>query len=101
MLTGNMVVLDHGDIATAMRASMAIPGAFSPVVTDQHVLSDGFVVRNLPIDVARQTCADVVIAVNLVKNPPSREVLQESGGAGPAHQRRPCPRRTNGGSSRP
>lgn len=76
MLTGNMVVLDHGDIATAMRASMAIPGAFSPVVTDQHVLSDGFVVRNLPIDVARQTCADVVIAVNLVKNPPSREVLQ-------------------------
>ncbi len=28
MVTGNMVVLDHGDIATAMRASMAIPGAF-------------------------------------------------------------------------
>ena len=31
MLTGNMVVLDHGDIATAMRASMAVPGAFAPV----------------------------------------------------------------------
>ena len=67
MLTGNMVVLDHGDIATAMRASMAIPGAFAPVITDQYVLADGFVVRNLPIDVARQACADVVIAVNLVK----------------------------------
>jgi NTE family protein len=67
MLTGNMVVLDHGDIATAMRASMAIPGAFAPVVVDSYVLSDGFVVRNLPIDVARKLCGDIVIAVNLVK----------------------------------
>src|SRR5215469_7804311 len=67
MLTGDMVVLDHGDIATAMRASMAIPGAFAPVVTDQYVLSDGYVVRNLPIDVARKLCGDIVIAVNLVK----------------------------------
>ena len=31
MVTGDMVVLDKGDLATAMRASMAIPGAFSPV----------------------------------------------------------------------
>jgi NTE family protein len=75
MLTGNMVVLDHGDIATAMRASMAIPGAFSPVITGQYVLSDGFVVRNLPIDVARSTCADVVIAVNLAKENVTREQL--------------------------
>ena len=67
MLSGTMVVLDHGDIATAMRASMAIPGAFAPVRTEQYVLSDGGMVRNLPVDVARQLCADVVIAVNLVK----------------------------------
>ena len=75
MLSGNMVVLDHGDIATAMRASMAIPGIFSPVITDQYVLSDGFVVRNLPIDVARATCADVVIAVNIVKPVATRQQL--------------------------
>jgi NTE family protein len=75
MMTGNMVVIDHGDIATAMRASMAVPGAFAPVVTDEYVLSDGFVVRNLPIDVARNTCADVVIAVNLAKNAATREQL--------------------------
>ena len=79
MLTGNMVVIDHGDISMAMRASMAVPGAFAPVVTDQYVLSDGFVVRNLPIDVARNACADVVIAVNLAKKPVTREQL-----AGPA-----------------
>jgi NTE family protein len=75
LLTGNMVVLDHGDIATAMRASMAVPGAFAPVVTDQYALADGFVVRNLPIDIARNTCADVVIAVNLAKVTLKREQL--------------------------
>ncbi len=76
MLSGTMVVLDHGDIATAMRASMAIPGAFSPVILDPYVLSDGGIVRNLPVDVARNTCADVVIAVNLVKPVVSREQLR-------------------------
>jgi NTE family protein len=75
MLTGNMVVIGRGDIATAMRASMAIPGAFAPVVTDQYVLSDGFVVRNLPIDVVRNLCADVVIAVNLAKPTAKRAAL--------------------------
>jgi len=75
MLTGEMVVLDHGDIATAMRASMAIPGAFAPVITDQYVLSDGYVRRNLPIDVARKLCGDVVIAVNLTKEHAKREQL--------------------------
>jgi NTE family protein len=75
MLTGDMVVLDRGDIATAMRASMAIPGAFTPVVTDQYVLSDGYIVRNLPIDVARKLCGDVVIAVNLTKQTATRDQL--------------------------
>jgi NTE family protein len=75
LLSGNMVVLDHGDIANAMRASMAIPGAFAPVLMDQYVLVDGFVARNLPIDVARSMCADVVIAVNLVKPSVKREEL--------------------------
>jgi len=75
MVSGSMVVLDHGDIATAMRASMAIPGVFPPVITDEHVLSDGYIVRNLPIDVVRDTCADVVIAVNLVKPTVTRKQL--------------------------
>jgi NTE family protein len=78
MVTGNMVVLDHGDIATAMRASMAIPGAFSPVVLDPWILSDGGMVRNIPIDVARDTCADIVIVVNLVEPPPDREKLVQA-----------------------
>ena len=78
MMTGDMVVLDHGDIALAMRASMAIPGAFSPVVLDPYILSDGGMVRNIPIDVARNTCADIVIVVNLVEPPPTREKLVQA-----------------------
>jgi NTE family protein len=67
MVTGSMIVLDQGDLATAMRASMAIPGAFAPVIMEEKILSDGGLVRNIPIDVARDLCADVVIVVNLVE----------------------------------
>ena len=65
MVTGDMVVLKDGDLATAMRASMAIPGAFAPVVTDKYILADGGMVRNIPVDVARDLCAENVIVVNL------------------------------------
>jgi NTE family protein len=58
-----MVILDRGDLAVAMRASMAIPGVFSPVVQGDKVLVDGGLMRNIPVDVARDLCADVVIAV--------------------------------------
>ena len=78
MITGKMVVLDRGDLATAMRASMAIPGAFAPVVTDQYILADGGMVRNIPVDVARNLCADVVIVVNLVEPAARREKLQSA-----------------------
>jgi NTE family protein len=76
MITGSMVVIDSGDLATAMRASMAIPGAFAPVETDKYVLSDGGMVRNIPVDVARNLCADVVIVVNLVEEEVKREKLK-------------------------
>ncbi len=67
MVSSRMVVLHKGDLATAMRASMAIPGAFAPVVMDGMILSDGGLVRNIPIDIGRQLCGDHVIVVNLVE----------------------------------
>lgn len=63
--TGDMVVLDHGDLAEATRASMAVPGIYPPVPIDGHLLIDGGVARNLPVDVARKMGADIVIAVNI------------------------------------
>ena len=78
MVSGQMVVLSQGDLATAMRASMAIPGAFEPVKLNDWILNDGGMVRNLPVDVARNLCADVVIAVNLVKAPIGPDKLQSA-----------------------
>jgi NTE family protein len=76
MATGEMVVLGDGDLTRAMRASMAVPGAFSPVLLDEQVLADGGMTRNLPVDVARMLCADVVIAVALRAPAPEAEELE-------------------------
>ncbi|HEX9207734.1 MAG TPA: patatin-like phospholipase family protein [Steroidobacteraceae bacterium] len=76
MMTGEMVVLDRGNLAQAMRASMAVPGVFSPVTIDGRTLGDGGLTRNVPVDIARQTCADVVIAVAVPTPPPPPEALQ-------------------------
>ncbi|HET9679005.1 MAG TPA: patatin-like phospholipase family protein, partial [Gammaproteobacteria bacterium] len=73
--TGDMVVLEEGDLATALRASMAVPGVFAPVEVDGKLLVDGGLVRNLGIDVARNMGADVVIAVNVASPLLNRESL--------------------------
>jgi len=76
MIDAKMHVFDSGDIAVAMRASMAVPGAFSPIVIGDKVYSDGGMMRNLPVDVGRELCADVVIAVWLTTPPPTVDSLQ-------------------------
>ncbi|SKA87277.1 NTE family protein [Thiothrix eikelboomii] len=63
--TGEQVVLRKGNLATAVRASMSIPGFFSPIVIDDRLLVDGFVSNNVPVDVARQMGADILIVVSL------------------------------------
>ena len=55
--TGEMVVQKDGDLVTAMRASMSVPGVFPVVEAQGRTLVDGGLVRNLPVDVARETCA--------------------------------------------
>ncbi|HEY2676633.1 MAG TPA: patatin-like phospholipase family protein [Steroidobacteraceae bacterium] len=74
--SGQMTVFDRGDLAQAMRASMAVPGAFAPVNYNGRLQADGMLVRNLPIDVARQTCADVVIAVPVGNPGPTQKNLK-------------------------
>jgi len=58
---GSMVVLDRGNLGDAMRASMAVPGAFSPQTIDGVQLVDGGLVMNLPVEIARSMGADIVI----------------------------------------
>ena len=65
MLTGELVVPVGVSLFTAMRASMAVPSAFAPITVDGRVLGDGGLVSNLPVRVARDLGAEVIIAVNL------------------------------------
>ncbi len=65
IVTGDIVVIGTGEISMAMRASMAVPGVFDPVRRGDALLVDGGLVRNLPVDVARDMGADVVIAVDV------------------------------------
>ncbi|WP_394780335.1 patatin-like phospholipase family protein, partial [Undibacterium sp.] len=62
---GQMVVFDKGPLHTAIRASMAAPGVFAPIQVNGRMLTDGGLVRNLPVDIARSMGADIVIAVNI------------------------------------
>ncbi|WP_423929181.1 patatin-like phospholipase family protein [Dokdonella sp.] len=63
--TGEAVVLDSGNLAFAMRASMSLPGIFQPALLDGKVLLDGGLADQLPIDVVREMGADIVIAVDV------------------------------------
>lgn len=73
--TGKEVVLDRGSLSQAMRASMSVPGAMSPVEIDGRLLVDGAIADNLPIDQARKLCADVIIAVNISTPPLTRSEI--------------------------
>jgi len=65
METGEPVVLKSGDLATALRSSMSVPGVFAPTEVDGRILGDGGLVNNVPIDVARAMGVDRVIVVNI------------------------------------
>lgn len=63
--TGKEVVLQSGDLARSIRASMAVPGAFDPVEIEGRLLVDGLVVNNVPVNVARGMGADILIVVDV------------------------------------
>jgi NTE family protein len=63
--TGKEVVLARGSMAKAIRASLAVPGAFDPVEIDDRLLVDGGLANNVPVSVARQMGAEVLIVVDV------------------------------------
>src|SRR5262245_19036187 len=64
-LKAQQVVLKDGPLSLAMRATMSIPGVFSPVMREERVLVDGGLLNNIPTDVMRELNPDVVIAVDV------------------------------------
>lgn len=63
--TGREVWLKEGSVSDAVRASIALPGLFTPVVRDGRLLVDGGLVNPVPVSLCRAMGADVVIAVDL------------------------------------
>lgn len=79
IVTGEKVVISRGSIAEAMRSSMSIPGIFNPYVVEGRKVVDGGIADNMPVDVARQMGADIVIAVeSRLGSPQSAESLTSS-----------------------
>ena len=76
MISGAGVVLHDGPLAQALRASMAIPGVFTPVEINDRVLADGGMVQNIPVETALAMNADAVVAVELQLAPGDRKELE-------------------------
>jgi NTE family protein len=76
--TSEAIILDRGSLARAMRATMAIPGVFTPVEMPPWLLVDGGALNNIPGDVSRGMDADIVIAVNVGTDKPSDEQARTS-----------------------
>ncbi|MCK9159183.1 MAG: patatin-like phospholipase family protein [Bacteroidaceae bacterium] len=79
VVNGDMVVFHNGNLATAMRSSMAIPGIFTPVRINGMVLVDGGMIDNYPVDVAKAMGADYVIGIDVKSNMKKADELKTAG----------------------
>ena len=70
---GSIYEFHCGNLVKAMRASMAIPGVFTPVEQDTMLFVDGFVTNNFPVDLAKRMGADIIIGCDLVSTIPMTE----------------------------
>jgi len=87
LVDGSEVLIREGDIIDAIRASISIPGVFTPVRKDERLLVDGGLVNPVPVGVLREMGADYVIAVDLNHG---------AAGVGPIDRPRPASPRGNG-----
>ncbi len=67
--TGRLVAFTRGDTGMAVRASSSVPGVFQPLVIGGHEYVDGGLVSPVPVRVARALGADIVIAVDVTRQP--------------------------------
>ncbi|MDR0763423.1 MAG: patatin-like phospholipase family protein [Bacteroidales bacterium] len=66
LTTGKEYIFSNGNLAQAMRSSMAVPGVFNPVLyNDTLLMVDGGVVNNFPVDIVKEMGADIIIGVDV------------------------------------
>jgi NTE family protein len=76
LVSGDSVVLSKGSLPVAMRATMSLPGIFTPVRVENMVLVDGGVLENIPVEAVRDMGADIVIAIALETNRPNPDQIK-------------------------
>src|SRR6201996_6811903 len=69
LVSGKPHVFRSGPLAVALRSTMSLPGIFTPVRTGDHIYADGGLLNNIPIDVAKEMGADIVIGIHLETEP--------------------------------
>lgn len=75
LISGQKVVFSHGSICTALRASCAVPLAFTPVEVSPYYLVDGGIMSNIPVEVALEARAEHIIAVDVTSPPWGKDDL--------------------------
>ncbi len=80
MVSGKAVVLSSGSLSEALRASMSMPGFFTPVERDGMVLADGGLTNNIPTEVVRDMGAEIVIALDVTTHLGGKPALTSIGG---------------------
>ena len=76
--SGEYKVFRRGSLAKALRASMSLPAIVAPAEVDGHIYVDGGLSRNLPVDVARDHCADIIVAVDLGTAPMTGDQIENT-----------------------
>ncbi|NIP29403.1 MAG: patatin family protein [Candidatus Dadabacteria bacterium] len=76
--TSELAVFTKGDLSKAVRASISIPGIFTPVVNGDQLLVDGAFLEPVPVKTVRNMGADIVIAIDLLTGPLSSEISSEN-----------------------
>ena len=79
LVTNGEIDFHGGSLTRAMRASMAIPGVFTPVRLGDMVLVDGGLTNNYPADLARAMGADIIIGVNVQNAPRTADDISGAG----------------------
>lgn len=78
LLTGEIVIMNRGQLAPAIRASCSVPGVFTPYRRNGRLLVDGVVANNLPVNIAQDLGADYVIAVDLLPMNTEQEMERQA-----------------------
>ena len=73
--SGAKVILNQGSVIKAVRASISIPGIFTPVKYQDYYLVDGGLVDPVPVDVVEKMGADIIIAVSLTEKTPKPIIM--------------------------